>query len=253
MQPKHNLTESILVIGAPGAGKSTAWLSIADLHQKRGSPSRFYVLDSDLAMPRMLAEGYPHLTNVHAEPVFTWPEYKSVLHDAIRKVQPHDWLVVDMLDPSWDAVQSYYIEEIFDKDPDEFFLSARKAMKGKNLQALDGWKDWSVINRLYKTWTNSLIFQSRCHVFCTAKVSPVDTQEDSKEVRAMFGAYGVKPKGQKDLPYLFHTVLLLNQGAQGGQWVGNTIKDRTRPRWEGQTITNFGLQYLVQVAGWSLR
>lgn len=253
MQSKHGLTELILVMGAPGAGKSTAWLSIAELHQKMGSPSRFHVLDSDQAMPRMLAEGYRQLTNVTTYPVFTWDEYVKALATALKGITPRDWLVVDMLDPSWDAVQSYYIEQIFHEDPGQFFLEARKAIKGKSLQALDGWQDWTVINRLYKGWINQLIFQSRCHVFATAKVAAIDAKTADKETLQVFGPYGVKPKGQKDAAYLFHTVLLLAQGAQGGKWVGNTIKDRTRPRWEGQTITNFGVQYLVQVAGWSLR
>ena len=252
MQPKHNLTESILTIGAPGAGKSTAWLSIADLHQKRGSPSQFYVLDSDLAMPRMLAEGYPHLQNVQTWPVFTWQEYATAVKEIQPQLTPADWLVVDMIDPSWEAVQSYYIEQIFGQDPDEFFLAARKAMKGKTLQALDGWQDWTVINRVYKTWINRLIYQSRCHIFGTAKIAPIDAQTDDKAIRALFGRFGVKPKGQKDVAHMFHTVLILSQAADGG-WVGNTVKDRERKYWEGQTITNFGLQYLMQVAGWSLK
>lgn len=251
LEPKRPLRERILGIGGFGSGKSYSWLSIARQAQKTGSPAKFYCLDTDAAIERMLAEEFQELENVKLYNVFDWSEYESALDEAIQNAGPDDWIVVDMIDLAWDAVQAYFTDQVFDKEISVYFLEIRKALKGQRLQTFDGWRDWTVINKLYSAWMNKLIYKAKSHVFCTAKVEAVDSDKDDKETRLVYGAYGVKPKGQKALGHQFHTVLLFTC-VKPGDWIITTIKDRGREPFTGQKLVNFPMQYLVGKAGWKL-
>ena len=135
--------ERILAMGPPGAGKSTAWLQVARWAQQTKSPAKFYVMDTDAAIRRMLhGERYKHLTNVVLTDVFEWREYTKTLDDYLGKATSDDWIVADFIGSSWDAVQEWYIGEIYRQDIDQFFMDARKNMRSGN--PLDGWKDWCV-------------------------------------------------------------------------------------------------------------
>lgn len=59
------IQERILVFGAAGSGKSTAWLATAKWLQDSGSGATFWVLDTDRAVARMMAgEKFRALSNV---------------------------------------------------------------------------------------------------------------------------------------------------------------------------------------------
>ena len=143
LRPTKESRERILLFGPSGSGKSQSILSIAHRSAQTGSPAQFYVMDTDyLAYDRMLEESYPELTNVHVRSTFTWEEYRDNLKDYQAAAGVDDFLVVDMVGPGWDAVQEYFIQQIFGKDADTFFFEARKQQKKGN--ALDGFKDWCV-------------------------------------------------------------------------------------------------------------
>lgn len=245
--------ERILLMGPPGTGKSTAWLKIAQMHQTTGNPAQFWVGDTDMAVDRMLDTEYPTLSNIHLYPLYDWPDYMMFLAEARKHAGPDDWVVVDLLDPAWEAVQSYYIQQVFGEDTDSFFLEHRKNMKDNDRSgALDGWKDWGVINKLYKGFANKLAFSLNCHILCTTKVDKVNTATDSKENRVLFDAFGVKPKGQKETAHAYHTVLLMTM-LKPGDWYINTVKDRGRTILSGVQMKNFATEYLVKVGNWKLR
>jgi len=253
LQQSKNLRERILAIGSFGSGKSYAWLSIARKAQKTGSKAKFYCIDTDLSIERMLTEEFSELRNVELECVFEWEEYTAAL-DKFKKIStPQDWIIVDMIDIAWEAVQGYFTEEIFSKDIGQFFIEARKSMKpgDKKVKIFDGWKDWQIINRLYFTWVNKLIYQSKSHIFATAKVEKISDEDEDKNTRLLFGQYGVKPRGQKYLGHQFHTVLLLNQ-FKANDYRITTIKDRGRKVLEGASLRDFSIQYLVGVAKWKI-
>lgn len=248
--------EKILLMGSYGTGKTTAWLNIAKWSHQTQSPSRFYVLDSDDAVGAFLEPGsqYAHLDaraggNVHFTPVFEWVEYETTLRNYAAKAGPDDWLIVDFISTAWDAVQEHYVDQIFKADIAEFFLEARKALKGAT-GALDGWKDWSVINRLYRGWVNTLVHRSAGHKFLTAMTEPMREGED-KANKATYSAVGVRPKGQKHLGHIPHTILY-SQMVRAGEVFLTTVKDRERQVLEGAPIKEFTIDYLVKVAGWKL-
>ena len=77
----------------------------------------------------------------------------------------------------------------------EYFMTVRKETTGKSLQAFDGWVDWQVINAQYNQFYNDLLkCTSRgAHLVLTAEVDRLGDDE-SREVRAMFGRIGLKPR-----------------------------------------------------------
>ena len=245
--------ERILAFGIFGSGKTYAWLKIAQWAHKTKSPARFFVIDTDAAVERMLwSEEFKDVADrVIVRPVFEWPEYVEALNEFLQQATEHDWIIVDMIGSAWDAVQSYFVDEVFEKDIGQYFLEVRKARENKkNLAPFEGWKDWPVINKLYLTWATKLAYQARCHVFVTTQEDRV-TEEDEKQIQTLFGGLGFKPKGQKQLGHQYHTVLRFHY-ARPGDWRVTTIKDRQRPMLDGQPVKDFVLDYLVKVAQWRL-
>lgn len=249
LMPPSLRRERILVYGSWGAGKTTAWLSIALWAQRTGSPSRFYVLDSDNALEAML-DGpiFGSLTNLQHRSIYEWPDFVEATNRFSQVMTADDWLVVDFATHAWEAVQEWYVTEIFKAEMADYFLEMRKLNKGD--KALDGWKDYSVINMNYKRWMNTILHKTPGHKFFTAKVDRIGDKDD-QSTRAQYSAVGLKPKGQKDLGHVPHTVLLL-QSLRPDEVYATTVKDRERAPVEGVKVTDFCVDYLVNRAGWTL-
>jgi hypothetical protein len=219
------------------------------MSQLTQSPAKFYVLDSDFAVERMLV-GYSELTNLEITTAYDWPDYISFLSKVLRTAQPHDWVVVDFIGSAWEAVQSHFSQQVFHQDMGDYFLEARK----KGQKALEGWTDWSVINPMYRQFINPLLYKGRYNVYCTAKSEALSSDKkptETPDVRQLFLPYGSKPRGQKDLPYVFHTLLITGRDARGTRTL-TTVKDRERPELAGQPVTSFTVNYLRDIGGWEL-
>lgn len=252
MEPTQG-RERILCIGGAGAGKSTTWCKVAHWLNVRESTSNMWVIDTDMASDRMRVgykEAFDNKVQVY-EP-YEWSEYQDSLKEIYAKSRPNDWLVLDMAHKPWQAVQEYFTDEVFGKSVDSYFLEARKKAAGGN--PLDGWNDWSVINKLYNAWIMKFL-RFPGHIIACAPVTNVMNDgkktDDSPEVKALFGSYGVKPEGQKALAFQFHTVLLLSDSGRQGYRV-STIKDREREKLKNAELQDFVPNYLVKVAGWKL-
>jgi DNA polymerase III delta prime subunit len=253
--PEGGRREKLMLMGPPGTGKTSAWLNIAKWAHATGSPSKFYVLDTDNALDAFLEPGgqYADLDwrkggNVEWQHTYEWEEYDAALKVFQPKLTHDDWLIVDFISPAWDAVQGYYVAEVFKSGIDDYFLNARKLAKGGN--PLDGWTDWSVINRLYKKWMNELLHRTPGHKFFTAEVEGLRDTDD-KGIKATYGAYGVRPRGQKQLGHQTHTTLLCAVDRSGDRVI-TTIKDRERLTLERKVFKEFAVDYLATVAGWQL-
>lgn len=269
LHPTDPAPERILAYGPAGSGKTTNLLNIAKFANLTKSPSRFFIGDSDFAMDRMIA-GYPELTfsifgdpnfnnpdaRVVIFPLFEWKDYERFLIEVRRAATPLDWVGIDFIGSAWTAVQEYYVNQVFHQDIGDYFLKVRKEISNdaSKLGALEGWVDWAVINPIYKKWVNHLLFRGRYHLYATAKSDNLSSDrkptEDS-QTRQLFARYQVKPVGQKDLPFQFHTLLLTGRGSNGDRTM-TAIKDRERQEVSGTTITSFTTDYLVNIAGWKL-
>ena len=184
---------------------------------------------------------------------FDWEDYTSWLEEAIQKATAgRDWLVVDRVDKGWNRVQNYFSEEVYGKEEHERLLDARKQAAGKKAMVVtaNDQADWMTIDRQYQHWFLRLMYKSRCHIYMAAAAAPVRSSDDG-QVRDLYGPLGVRPEGQKALPYEPYTVLYLNATKQR-QWTMTTVKDRGRQYFDKQPLVSLPHQYLLATAHWSL-
>lgn len=254
LRPIISPREFILTFGVGGTGKSTAILEVARLCPT----DTFYVLDSELQnYNRLLATAFTDLNNVIVTPVTDWDDWVKAIPRVCEDMTRDDWLVVDFATPTWDAVQSWFVDKIHDQDIDQWFVAKRaqnqqmkdagKEVKGfAALSGSDG--DWQVINKVYFKYFYNALLKCPGHVYMTAEQDKTG-QDDDKEVKALYGPYNVKPKGQKKLGHVPMTSLLLTK-ARAGKYAITTIKDRGRMELEDEPLSNFARDYLIDVAGW---
>lgn len=286
---QSRVLERILSMGITGSGKSFQWLKMARILKPTGSI--FRAIDTDNDIDYMLRTQFEDLLpenggNVYVHPAFEWPEYersvKWIQQDRLTPAQlgnmeDHlvkayktpikriDWVVTDKINNAWKRVQSYFTEQVFGDDMGEYFLRIRREMqqgirqtaKGKMpsspvMEGLDGWKDWSVINKLYDDWVLPLIYRVHCHVYAATDVDKLDRgTEKDPEILNLFGDLGIKPAGQKAIGGQHHTIFLFIPGQE--KWLVNTIKDRAdRPYFKKAPLTSLYTQYLVVKAGWPM-
>lgn len=242
------IRERILVYGQPGSGKTYAWLQIAQVYPKQ----RFFVIDTDDSVARMLDTEFTQLKNVEVYGCQDWISCCKALDTIKTKITGNDWLIIDLLDSTWSMVQNYFVSEIFKKDAGDYFLQMRKEMKvgSSSLSVLKGWTDWVTINRMYEDFINLACYQLPCNVFFCCKASKLNAEDDT-ETQDTYSSYGLQPSGEKKNSYRVHTVLLLTHDKHG--YYLTTIKDRGRLRFENMALTpeaNFAVKYLQMIAGW---
>jgi hypothetical protein len=243
--------ERLLFFGVQGTGKSKAVLDIA----RQCPAATFRVVDTDYSQSfrRALELEYTDLRNV----IYEWVDQEEFeeMADCIAtyadETQEGDWCVVDSMTPSWNGVQGYFIEQVHGDDDAGYFLHVRKEIERlnreqKSLGALEGWMDWPVINKMYRRKIIRPLRVCQGHVILTAELSKV-SDEDDKEVRNLFGPYGVKPAGQKSLGHFPSSVFMLTK-PRAERYEITTIKDRQRPEFEGDELTNFFNDYLKPIA-----
>jgi hypothetical protein len=260
--PRNNVPERILSYGTMGSGKSYALARIAT---RLPPPASVYVIDNDGTWRRLLTSPeFEHLTNVHVYPVdrTDFQGHVDRIADIATRVQPQDWVCVDLLTPTWDAVQGWYSDQVFHQSIEDYFIEVRSRKStgkqggdDKTLAAFEGFMDWPVINKVYQGKFMVPLMSLPCHIYCTAeadKVSETGKIQDSRDTKALFGPYGAKPKGQKTTGHRFATVLLMTKDRIGG-WTMTTVKDIGRPILNNQPVSDFATDYLLKVARWMPR
>lgn len=242
--------ERILLIGGPGAGKSYACFDVARRVLEAGAD--VHVVDNDQSIERLveLEGGDMNVDRLHVTDVFPedWEPLVAAVHDASNNATRDDLLVIDSMTPTWPAAQEFFTDQIFDKGLDEYFLDARKSLKAGKLDTFDGWRDWSVINKIYSRLYRA-INRFPGHVMLTAEADPIGS-DAPKELRMILGTMRVKPRGQKHLAYRVNTLVQLAVERDGtrSMLVG---KDRGRDTdTEPEEIHSFFRSYMVGRAEW---
>lgn len=256
--------ERILLYGGPGAGKTRAYLDIANQLQKSGSDAHMYVIDTDFAVERMMT-GFPDLENVTYAEVVDYSEAMEAVTKFQTAIKPGDWMVCDLINVMWDYSQQHYTQEVYGVTLDEYFLERRAAAakKAKSKQSDEGFEglDWQIIKPMYQAFSNRFFHRHRGHVLACAGAKGLNRDgkwADSKELIDTFGAVGIRPEGEKRVAHQVHTALYLRK-SNVGEFQFTTAKDRER-----ETMLEVGLgtedapgsfakKYLLSVAKWKLR
>lgn len=279
--------ERVLVFGMEGVGKSLAALDVA----ARVRPRKLWVIDNDNAWDRMLEGQTLAGESVAVQAEFRWKPggngggewvsdtrwcvedgnvivyhcngweaNASAMEMVMGECDGDDWCCVDSGSALWDDVQAWFVEQVFDKTMDDYFMQvrmekAKAAREAKALGALDGWVDWPAINAQYKGKVMKWLVNPNCHLIVTCEQADVTREEQDKETRALYGGLNVKPRGQKRIGHNVQTVLMLRRDRAGDFYV-TTVKDRGgREVIENVEVTDkgFGEWYLEEIAGWSER
>lgn len=245
--------ERILLMGGWGVGKSAAVVAIANYLLKTGSDGIVYVVDTTFEAERNFIDAHE---NVRIYTVGDWDEYMAAIKEIRVASRPQDWLSVDRIDVVWDQAQAGYSEKAFGKAIDEWFVEYKK--EGGLGHAFSGeyGSNWVMIKRMHGAFITEMLRFKGNVVACASMQNVTEPNRDGKggdsvEVRAEYGKFGVRPGGEKNLGFLFHTILLLSEGKQG-EWAFTTVRDRNRPQQKGKKMADFVVSYLVGVAGWKL-
>jgi hypothetical protein len=254
LEPPSRARERILLIGPWGAGKSTAWATIYDWLRRTESPGKLYLIDTDRAVDRVC----PSLPESQFADVHEWPEYLTAIDRFIELATRDDWLVIDLIDKAWSAVQNHFIHEAFGKNAASYFMEWKKGDSKAGNALADGFgANWQVINKMYDEFMQEKVLRWPGHILACSPADPVKLPDrkgeggDEKEILDAFGRYGVKPAGQKKLGFQFLSVILLNPKANE-TWAFSSMKDVKRERPQNQPLTDFVMDYLVGVAKWTL-
>lgn len=259
LHPTQTRKERLLGYGMPASGKSKAWRDIADTISKTESTAKIYVVDTDHAWDAQR----PPLSDTHLDKiviqtdVYNWATYRSSLTGYRAEATEDDWLVVDMINSMWSQTQGGFVEEVYGREIDTFFMEARKA--GENVGG-DYGVNWVIINKMYgvlndriKTWPG--------HVLALTPATELRFPDpktgrggDPEAMLNLYSRVGMKPEGQKNLTFEFHTVLFFQQ--RGADWTITTIKERSSPEQPREYLVNekvepdFVSTYLYKVAKW---
>lgn len=244
--------ERILLMGGYGAGKSQAWGEWARWSRDTGSKARFYAVDTDYGVDRMEDNYEGFSSNVEYRQTRDYDEILKYMRDCRKKATRDDILVLDMVGTMWGVCQGAFSEKAFGKNMGDWFIEAAKA-GSMGAIAGDFGVNWGAINRMYGEIRDEFLRFPGHVIACTGveEVRMPDKQGkggDDVDMRQLFGRFGVKPEGQKQLGHHFHTILLLQD--TGKEWKMTTVKDRNREKVKGLTVGDFVMDYLVPVAGW---
>ena len=264
--------EKILVFGSFKTGKSFLWLDLANTYWKSGNlEPTFYVIDTDFGVGKMLDEGYQHLEDDGMLKVYNPMDFTELMEasrDIYKKAKRGDWIVIDMINYPWEEAQTFYTNNVFGDNMENYFVQMRKevvAKDGHDKRSYGGYEgtDWGFITKIYKQFEFPLTMKSLANVFGVTEERKLDGgRGDSPDKLKQFkAAGGMAPVGQKGIGHRFDTIARMTRRTNGQRQltiVGD--KGREESYWAKQdnTIINidepprvFARRYLVDVAGWT--
>lgn len=264
------IRERLGIYGPPKVGKTHLYLTIAKWHFDLGSDAKFYAVSTDTSYEVLtMNPEFEELDNVEWADVTTFQEFLDSARKFAGKMRPHDWLSSDLQSDAWSFVQDEYARVQTKKaggnldDIGDLWATSG----GGESYPIEGW-EWGMPNARYRILANNILLRCPGHLFCVygqkemTKESGSGKTSETKEAKEMFGHIGLKPNGQKDDPFRWHTVLHVDSAGDRKQKM-STAGERWGSRERlGQKMSNgsvrdepiddFFLDYLVKIAGWKM-
>lgn len=247
-------SERFLLYGDGGGGKTETAVNIAS-----HVPGQFYVLESDYsaAWDRTIATRYPEVASrCEVTQVEDWEQFVAEFERVVEAGDPElDWVVIDSASPcTYEWVQEWVLDQIYGDDLTSILLNARKnakddkQFKGQKLELMN----WDLVKKEYRKFWR-LIQKWKGHMILTAEAKQIGYwDKDDNEAQKVYGTIGYYPAGQQTIRHAMATTLYLDH-PRAGQWRMTTVKDRGREEQDKEMVDDFGLDYLVGVAGWKKR
>ena len=239
------MRERLLISGDSGVGKTAQCFSLIEeiLYE---SEQNIYFLDCDSGAERFLrrVEDFKDSRFFYYD-ASDWIHTRDSYRDVRKQWKAGDWIFVDRVDMIWEYVQNYYnaaVQGIPEEDLDDLYMSNRIAKRAEESVHKDtgpereiGGTDWQPIKDNY----NSVVYNAfsgtesrRLGINVVMTTLAVNREgiyrpKDAKkpDARDLF-IYGVVVQGEKNLPSLPDTHLLLRKGSLG--YIVDTVKDRER-------------------------
>lgn len=250
--------ERALIFGRSNAGKSSALLAIAQWRLDTAATFNIYLGDTDHAWDAMRRDEYDPFVSVADLDINDYRPWLEWVKKVRENIGRDDWVCVDMIDKAWEAAQSHYWQQMSPDDvlADIYLRNQVEVNKGAgkgnsdNMMAGSHGANWGIINKFYNAFYQSVI-NLPCHVLCIAPAAEV-RDDEKPEVKNQFKV-GWKPKGQKDLPHGFHTVIFAAETPS--KWIYTTVRERGpigsgRQMLLGEPVEDFVMSYLIPIAGW---
>jgi hypothetical protein len=288
----HKYQERILAFGGGGVGKSSALLNIARYSPDAmfwvldNDTSFAYTRLIYTEYPEILEYGdqtteyvdtpsgvtlpVQQLGNVKVVELGpTWEEWSAGIQYLIGTVEivqgkgtvftpgiadpSNDWIALDSVTHPWQYVQAWYSQQVHGTNLADQMVKLRSqssSLEDYN-KALAGDMTWPIINREYTDHFIRLVHRWRGHLYMTSEADPLGKREDEQD-KDLFGTIGFKPKGQKSLHHQMSTNLFFYRGDKPNEWKITTAKDRGRRILWRESLNEFAMDYLVEVAGWKV-
>jgi hypothetical protein len=233
--------ERILIFGPPGAGKSRAYVDIYD-----NIEGKVFVIDTDVAVERMFANR--DKSRLEYNEAQDYETAAKAMQKYTSQAKAGDWVVVDLLTPTWGWCSDYWAMKT-SKIKANTDMSLWLPMSNKDY-------DWSTINRMYSNFMRSLM-TTEANVLVICEETDIMEGKFEGDTDRLFKEFGVKPRGNKRVPYSFHTSLYLGTKnfKTGTQYRISAAKEREGRQcdWSDEPFddASFVDEYLVGVAGWT--
>jgi len=223
--------EKILWFGESNTGKTRSYLDILGYLKSQKLPAEkvcMCIVFSDRATG--ITKLYNLIPKEYKERVFIFPvdDYEGlvkatansekILLEHHKKTGTHGWLIIELLEEAWRMSQDYYSREAFGETLADLMAAKRKAIsdikgikdEGKKesaYQALEGWRDWTVIKFFHNFNWIDRIKKMPFNVGATSEVREIDNED------SIFYSIKLRPAGEKDNAHRFDTILYkIHQG-----------------------------------------
>lgn len=266
----RTIRERILIYGAPKVGKTHQYLTIAKWHQDLGSDAKFYAVSTDTSYEVLtMNPEFEELDNIQWEDVETFQEYLDAARRFSGFMRPQDWLSCDLQSDAWAMVQDEYARVQTMQaggnleDMGDLWATAGKA----DQYPISGW-EWQMPNARYRILANNILLRCPGHLFLVSGEQKLKEDSGSgksgetKETKEMFGHIGLKPMGQKDDPFRYHTIIHIGSRGErqqafstaGERWGGreHVGQKMSNGKVRDEAFDDFFLDYLVKVAKWEM-